>query len=210
MVIEMISLPGYQILEQISESASSAIYRGIRGRDDRPVILKVLKAEYPTPLELERYQQEYEILRTLDIEGVIKVYGLECDRRSIALILEDFGGQSLCHWMRDRSVVSGGISIDLFLQLAIEIVEILGRIHDAGIVHKDINLANIGWNPQTGNLKLLDFSISTRLEWEDLNPDNLAQLQGTIAYISPEQTGRTQNLARPSQSGSKRRTQRVR
>lgn len=191
MVLEMISLPGYKILEQIEESTSSAVYRGIRGCDDRPVILKVLKSEYPTPLELERYQQEYEILQTLDIEGVVKVYGLESDRRTIALILEDFGGRSLSHWMRNRSVVGGELSLDRFLQLAIEIVEILGRIHDAGVIHKDINLANIGLNPQTGTLKILDFSISTLLEWEDLNSDNLAQLQGTLAYISPEQTGRT-------------------
>jgi PAS domain S-box-containing protein len=191
MALAMITFPGYPIFAQIDESADSAIYRGIRERDNQPVILKVLKSEYPTPLELERYQQEYEILQNLDVEGVVRVYGLESYQRTVALILEDFGGQSLCHLMGDQSVAGGEISLLEFLQLAIEIVTILGRIHDAGVIHKDINLANIGLNPKTGELKIFDFSIATLLKWEDLNPENPIDLQGTLGYISPEQTGRT-------------------
>jgi PAS domain S-box-containing protein len=194
MALAMITFPGYQIFAQIDESASSAIYRGIRQRDNSPVIFKVLKSEYPTPLELERYQQEYEILRNLDVEGVVRVYGLESYQRTIALILEDFGGRALCHWMGDRSVAGGEISLREFLKLAIAITEILGRIHGAGIIHKDINLANIGFNPETGELKIFDFSVATLLDWEDLNPDSPSDLQGTLAYISPEQTGRTNRL----------------
>lgn len=191
MALAMITFPGYQIFAQIDESASSVIYRGIRQRDHSPVIFKVLKSEYPTPLELERYQQEYEILRNLDVEGVVKVYGLEFYQRTIALILEDFGGRALCQLMGDRSVAGGKISLREFLKLAIAITEILGHIHAAGIIHKDINLGNIGLNPETGELKIFDFSIATLLEWEDLNSDSPSDLQGTLAYISPEQTGRT-------------------
>jgi PAS domain S-box-containing protein len=191
MALAMITFPGYQIFAQIDESARAAIYRGIRERDNQPVILKVLKSEYPTPLELERYQQEYEILQNLDVEGVVRVYGLESYQRTVGLILEDFGGRALSDLMRDRSVAGGEISLREFLQLAIEIVAIIGRIHGAGAIHKDVNLANIGLNPETGELKMFDFSISTLLDWENLNPEHPTDLQGTLAYISPEQTGRT-------------------
>jgi serine/threonine protein kinase len=59
----MLTLPGYQILAPIYESANSLVYRGIRIHDNQPVILKVLKEDYPTLAELTRYQQEYEITR---------------------------------------------------------------------------------------------------------------------------------------------------
>ena len=59
----MTNIPGYQSLAQIYESANSLIYRGIREQDNQAVILKVLKEDYPTPQELTRYKQEYEITR---------------------------------------------------------------------------------------------------------------------------------------------------
>ncbi|MGB3239092.1 MAG: ATP-binding protein [Geitlerinemataceae cyanobacterium] len=190
----MITLPGYQILAQIDESANSSIYRGIREQDLHPVILKVLKSQYPTPLERERFQQEYEIfqrLQNLEVEGVVTVYGLEYTRHTVALVLEDFGGQSLSSLMQDRSVAGGEIALSEFLLWAIEITKIVARIHGAGVIHKDLNLANIGLNPDTGEIKVFDFSISTLLESENLNMENVTELQGTLAYVSPEQTGRT-------------------
>jgi len=73
----MLTLPNYQIIEPIYESANSTVYRSIRNEDNKPVILKILKQDYPTPTELNRYQQEYEITHNLDLVGVIKVYGIE-------------------------------------------------------------------------------------------------------------------------------------
>jgi serine/threonine protein kinase len=68
----MITIPGYQILAQIYESANSLVYRGKREQDNQCVILKVLKEDYPTPQELTRYKQEYEITRNLNTDGVVK------------------------------------------------------------------------------------------------------------------------------------------
>ena len=91
----MITIPGYQFLTQIYESANSLVYRGIQESGNQPVILKVLKEDYPTPSELTRYKQEYEITRNLNIDGVVKAYGLEPIERTLAIILEDFGATSL-------------------------------------------------------------------------------------------------------------------
>jgi len=44
----MIRLPGIKVLAQIYESANSLVYRGIREQDNQPLILKVLKEDYPT------------------------------------------------------------------------------------------------------------------------------------------------------------------
>jgi serine/threonine protein kinase len=185
----MSSIPGYCSLYQIYESANSRVYRGVRDRDGEFVILKVLKEDYPTPEELRRYKQEYAITRNLNCTGVIKTYGLEPHQRSLMIVLEDFGASSLKLFMQERS-----LSLTEFLRIAIATTESLGHIHAANVIHKDINPSNIVLNPETGVAKIIDFGISTQLSRENPTFKNPAILEGTLAYMSPEQTGRMNRL----------------
>ncbi|MBR8833309.1 MAG: AAA family ATPase [Stigonema ocellatum SAG 48.90 = DSM 106950] len=181
----MNSITDYQIIQQIYESNNSLVYRAILQPDNQPIILKILKQTYPTPSELTKYKQEYEITRSLNVNGVIKAYDLKRYQNSLAMFMEDFGGASLKLLMSERQ-----FSLEEFLTIAIKTTESLRAIHTADIIHKDINPSNIVYNPETGQLKIIDFGISTRLSWENQTVYNLNQLEGTIAYISPEQTGR--------------------
>ncbi len=182
------------LTEKIYESANSEVYRGIRNSDGQPLILKVLKQDYPTPQELTRYKQEYEITRQLNLDGVIKAYGLEPYQRTLVIILEDFGASSLKELMNDSYLPTqfGGVGeqIPEFLRLAIKITETLGQIHTANIIHKDINPSNIVLNPETKEVKIIDFGLSTLLTLENPTLKHPHVLEGTLAYISPEQTGR--------------------
>jgi serine/threonine protein kinase len=186
----MMKFPGYQILAQIYESANSAVYRARREQDDRAVILKVLKEDYPTPAELTRYKQEYEITCSLDLEGIVKTYGLEPYQRTLVIILEDFGAFSFRQLLDSHIESNSNFSLPEFLKIAIKITEILGQIHSSNIIHKDINPSNIVFNPETGILKIIDFGISTQLSRENPTLKNPNVLEGTLAYMSPEQTGR--------------------
>ena len=181
----MISIPDYKILASISKSASSEVYRSIRLQDNKAVILKVLKQDYPTPEQLVRYKQEYEIARSLNLQGVVRVYGLEPTSNTFAIALEDFGGDSLKNLMAARQ-----FSLEECLTIAIQVTEILGELHQKNIIHKDINPSNIVINPVSGELKLIDFGISTVLSRENTTIKNPSVLEGTLAYMSPEQTGR--------------------
>lgn len=181
----MIILTGYQILTQIHESANSEVYRGIRESDNQPVILKVLKQDYPTAQKLARYKQEYEIIRNLNSDWAIKAYGLELYQRTLIIILEDFGAISLEQWMNGKA-----LELQEFLAIAIQIVDSLGNIHAANIIHKDINPNNIVLNPTTKKVKIIDFGIATVLKRENPSLKNPNVLEGNLAYISPEQTGR--------------------
>ena len=186
----MMKFPGYQILAQIYESANSAVYRASREQDDRAVILKVLKEDYPTPAELTRYKQEYEITRSFDLEGIVKTYGLEPYQRTLVILLEDFGAFSFRQLLDSHIESNSKFSLPEFLKIAIKITEILGQIHSSNIIHKDINPSNIVFNPETGILKIIDFGISTQLSRENPTLKNPNVLEGTLAYMSPEQTGR--------------------
>lgn len=181
----MIFLFGYQILSQIYESINSEVYRGIRVSDNQRVILKVLKQDYPTPSAITRYKQEYELTKSLNLEGVIKAYSLEKYKNTFVMILEDFGGESLKIFMNNRN-----FSLKEFLKIAIKIVSSLAQLHGANIIHKDLNPANIVFNPETEQLKIIDLGTSTRLTRENPTLKNPNVLEGTLAYISPEQTGR--------------------
>ncbi len=181
----MLILNGFEIKAQIYESSNSLVYRAIRESDHEPVILKVLKQDYPTPQELVRYRTEYQITQSLHLAGVPKVYDLQKYQNTLVIVLEDFGGESLKIWMHQSR-----FSIREFLESAIAATEILGQIHSSNIIHKDINPFNIVLNRNTGNLKIIDFGISTQLKQENKTLKNIKQLEGTLAYISPEQTGR--------------------
>ncbi|MFQ4144871.1 AAA family ATPase [Chlorogloeopsis sp. ULAP02] len=175
----------YQVIAKIYESANSLVYRAILKLNSQPIILKILKENYPTPSEITRYKQEYEITRSLNIDSVIKAYDLQRYENSLVMLLEDFGGQSLSLLLSQMQ-----LSLEDFLTIAIKITESLAAIHNTNIIHKDINPSNIVYNPQNEQLKIIDFGISTRLSQEFLTVRPPNQLEGTLAYIAPEQTGR--------------------
>jgi len=181
----MTEIKGYSRPEKIYESPKSSIYRAIRDEDGISVILKILGGDYPAPHELARYRQEYEIASGFDSEGIIKPYSIEKYHNSMMIIFEDFGAESLKKLLNSKE-----FTLEEFLEIAIRINEISGEMHSAGVMHKDINPSNIVLNPETGQVKIIDFGISTVLPRESPEIKNPETLEGTLAYISPEQTGR--------------------
>ncbi|MEG4212345.1 AAA family ATPase [Microcoleus sp. S13_B4] len=181
----MLSIPGVAVQTLLYESVNSLVYRAIREANNQPIILKLLKESYPTPQELVRYRTEYRITQELKEPGVVRVYDLQKYQNSLVMFVEDFGGESLTIWMQQRK-----FTLEEFLQIAIATTKVLGKIHSANIIHKDINPSNIVYNPETKQLKIIDFGISTQLTRETPTLKNPNILEATLAYISPEQTGR--------------------
>jgi PAS domain S-box-containing protein len=190
----MTPLSDFLIKEKIHESSNSLVFRGVRQSDACPVVLKVLKPDYPTPTAIARYTHEYDITRSLDLAGVIRAYGLQNHERTLVMILEDFGGESLEHWMQRSPTQYCPMALDDWLRLGIQLTQILGQIHAANVIHKDINPGNIVVNPETGVVKIIDFGISTRFSYTTPTFQNSGVLEGTLAYLSPEQTGRMNRL----------------
>jgi diguanylate cyclase (GGDEF)-like protein len=181
----MITIPGITVKAKIYESDRSLVYRGIRESDRQAVILKILKLDYPLPKHLATYRQEYELTNSLNIPGVIAAYSIEKYNNTLAIIFEDFGGEAL------KIIVSQQkLTLQDFLKVAIEITEVLAQLHSLNIIHKNLNPANIVFNPQTGELKLIDFGIATILTNENTTLKNPNDLDADLSYISPEQTGR--------------------
>ncbi|MEG4816926.1 AAA family ATPase [Microcoleus sp. K5-D4] len=175
----------YQLREKLNEGLNTVVYRAERRADQTAVIIKLLRAEYPTLEEIMQLRHEYEISRHLNLEGIVKPYGLENHRNGLALILEDSRGESLKNFLNGRP-----LELREFLEIAIQLANTLGKLHDNKIIHKDIKPTNIIITPATLEVKITDFSIATRLSRETQILSHPTLLEGTLAYISPEQTGR--------------------
>ncbi|MEC4984105.1 MAG: serine/threonine-protein kinase PknK, partial [Oscillatoria sp. PMC 1076.18] len=172
--------------EKIYESARTVVYRGKKVANGEPIIIKLMRNEYPSFRELVQFRNQYAIAKNLDLEGIVKCYGLERYDNRYALIMEDTGSISLAAYKQQQSL----LSLRQFLDLAIQLSEIVHQLHNNSIIHKDIKPANILINPETKQIKLIDFSISTLLPKETQTLQTPNVLEGTLAYIAPEQTGR--------------------
>ncbi|MEH1933255.1 MAG: AAA family ATPase [Nostoc sp.] len=185
------AFPGYRITEQIYLGSKTLVYRGIREQDQKSVVLKLMRNEYPTFAEIAQFRNQYIITKNLDLPSIVKTYSLENFRNSYVLVMEDFGGISLQDWrLEDRGKEENWFSLNEFFHIAIKIASTLEGLHRDRIIHKDIKPANILINPTTDEIKLIDFSIATLLPREIQFLTNPNILEGTLAYISPEQTGR--------------------
>ncbi|MDZ8257160.1 AAA family ATPase [Nostoc sp. ChiQUE01b] len=185
------SFLGYRITEQIYSGSKTLVYRGVREEDQKSVVLKLMRNEYPTFAEIAQFRNQYIITKNLDFPGIVKTYSLENYRNSYVLVMEDFGGISLQNWrIEDKGKKENWLSLNEFFHIAIKIASTLERLHRDRIIHKDIKPANILINPSTNEIKLIDFSIATLLPREIQFLTNPNILEGTLAYISPEQTGR--------------------
>src|SRR5690606_21644376 len=123
-------------------------------------------------LDLARLRHEHTILKSLDVPCVARPLGLERYGRGLALVLED-GGEETLEQLLVRS--------DLDLEC----------VHGARVIHRDVKPAHFVYSPRDPRrIRLIDFGSATRLSHQGHAASDLGELEGTIAYVSPEQTGR--------------------
>ena len=148
-------------------------------------VLAVLPAaEHPTRAALDRLTHEYGLRDDLDDGWAARPLELVRKRGQTKLVLKDPGGEPL-----DR-LIGPPMAIERFLRLAVALSAALSRLHERGLVHKDIKPTNILVNSATGQAWLTGFGIASRLPRERQSPKAPEFLEGTLAYMAPEQTGR--------------------
>jgi PAS domain S-box-containing protein len=190
MSLSNFQLPGYHPIEQLYCDSKIVVYRAQptdleSAETAQTVVIKVLFSEYPAYQDLLNFRHQYTIAKNLDLPGVVRTYSLETYHHGYALVMEDFGGRSLTEYRQNQP-----LSCPDVLNIAIQLADTLHELGQQRIVHKDIKPANILINPTTKQVKLIDFSIASLLPRETQSILSPSLLEGTLAYISPEQTGR--------------------
>ncbi|MBA3662551.1 MAG: AAA family ATPase [Gammaproteobacteria bacterium] len=182
----MATLGAYELTEKIYESEFSLVQKGIQRDTQQPVIIKIFLNLYPTVEQIIEFKHEYQTLLQLQgVEYVPQVLDFRQEKENWILIVSDIQATTL------KSIINKKpLELNLFFKIAIKILSALEIIHAKGILHKDINPFNLVYNEKTEALQVIDYGLATRLVNENVKNKNLSALQGTLAYIAPEQTGR--------------------
>ncbi|MDC0679286.1 AAA family ATPase [Sorangium atrum] len=181
-------LLNHELLETLHDGARSSVYLGRKKSTGKMCVIKVARKGVNGTRNVAILKRQYEITKHLDLDGVVRVHELEVRLDYAALVMEYFAGRSL------RAIIDGngqGVGLAQAVRIALQLADTLGAIHERNIVHKDIKPSNIIVDSDVRTSKLTDFSIASLLPGERaavVDPWSVGE--GTLQYISPEQTGR--------------------
>lgn len=171
------------VLELVYESRNSRIL--LQENEEFGIhVIKILNDEFPTPQAVNHFYNEYDILSPLSIGGVRRVLGRAKINNRHALYLQYIDGITLKEYARTEPPLADK------LRVSIVIAQVLEHVHQQNVIHKDLTPANILVLRDTCDIFLIDFGISSKFVLRSTHAGNPERLEGTLMYISPEQTGR--------------------
>ncbi|MBU41884.1 MAG: hypothetical protein CMN76_01585 [Spirochaetaceae bacterium] len=176
------NLAGFEYVETVHESGDSVTYRALRSSEPRRVFVKTVQGRHVSSESRARLRREYRIAASLPRDIAPYLDLLETPEGP-AVILEDTGGKPLNQWKPE--------SLESYLEAALRIALALDTVHDAGIVHRDIKPANLVLNPENFHPYIIDYGIASVVPSRSESTLRLEKLEGTLLYMAPEQTGRT-------------------
>ncbi|MDY7227322.1 trifunctional serine/threonine-protein kinase/ATP-binding protein/sensor histidine kinase [Hyalangium rubrum] len=180
----MFNISGYTLRGAIKSTGTNLLFHAVRDADGLPLILKTPIAASPGPRERERYRREFGLLQRLrDVRGVTRVHACEQIHDRPVLLLEEVAGESLA------DLTGKPFEVVRALELTLSVAATLAELHRRGVIHKDIKPSNIIVTP-AGEPRLIDFGSASLQLVEHVDATQASLIEGTLAYMSPEQTGR--------------------
>ena len=180
----MLEVAGFNVQSLILAGSEHHTWRAVRLSDGHHVVLKVPAQERPHSRTVARLRHEYELTRDIASEQVIHALEVRAAGSAVTLVLKDPGGGTLTDLIQ-----AGGLPLPRFLRVAVRLAAALGEVHALGLVHKDLKPASVV--VLAGDeVRLTDFGMAMRLARHNAPQVAPGMLEGTLAYIAPEQTGR--------------------
>jgi PAS domain S-box-containing protein len=174
-------------LEPLREGAEFTLWRGAERADPTPILALSVAGSPPSAQSLKRLEHEYALASELDPAWAARPLALTRHQGREVLILSDPGGEPLDQVIERAR--GRPLNVTRFLEIAIGLAAALGQVHRRGLIHKDVKPAN-ALVDEAGRVWLTGFGIASRLPSERLAPAPAETIAGTLAYMSPEQTGR--------------------
>lgn len=131
-----------------------------------------------------RLSHERALLQHLaGVEGVSRLAG---SQPAHAIALEDDTGIALSQWL-----LNAPLTMPVQLEIALVLSRIVAAVHRCGVVHKDINPGNILVSGPQRKITLINFDLASHIQPGRPQARDRGEAAGTLAYLAPEQTGRT-------------------
>ena len=178
------TMPSGHMLETLWQDGELILSRGVWDGEPFPLLGATPSSAQPSSETLARLRHAYALREELDPAWAARPLKLRSQRGRLTLLIADPGGEPLSR------LLGRPWDIPSFLRVAIGLASALSRLHERGLIHKDIKPANILVKAETGEVWLTGFGIASRLPRERQAPAPPEMFAGTLAYMAPEQTGR--------------------
>src|SRR6266481_7400494 len=153
------ALGHYRIEAKLGEGGMGVVYRAFDTHLDRPVAIKILRADATTsPERQRRFVQEAKAASALNHPNIIHIYDISSSGDTDFIAVEFVTGKTL-----HQLIGKNDLPLRVTLKYSIQIADALARAHSAGIVHRDLKPANIIID-EDGRVKLLDFGLAKLTE----------------------------------------------
>jgi len=132
------------------------------------------------PADMLRY--EY---RTLEELRGAKIgptpLGILEDNERWYLAMEDLGGETLSSYVGNRLSWCSSLRVEEVIRYGLDVIDLVSRLHENGFVFRDIKPNNIVVCSETGETRLIDFELASRVSGSEVFG------RGSICFNSPEQ-----------------------
>ncbi len=180
----------YDVVERIGKGGMGMVYKARHPTLDRYVILKKLTISGDASMR-ERFRREAEIMIDFRTDYVVDVYDHFKQGSNDYIVLEYVEGVALNDLLENERYLDN----DLALLVARDCFRGLDYVHGKGVVHRDVKPGNVLIS-RTGEVKLLDFGIASRVAAFEDELTREGMTLGTVAYIAPEQIERSRDVDR--------------
>lgn len=176
-------IAGYQVLETLAEGEKSNVYLARSAASEQRVVIKISVPGAAARASELMLRNEFEMTR--DWAGTLQPIDWQRLEQGFVLMRDYVDGSPWATWVRDQQPDFGTA-----LRLAAQAAGQLDALHQRGIIHKDLHPHNIIVGPGGHSVTIIDYSMAARLDLRPHFSTNAGQLEGALAYLSPEQTGR--------------------
>lgn len=184
--LEAVFGQGYRVLDELHHSSNSSVAR-VQTPTGTTAILKVLSRTENSRDRIARYRQEFALSQQVGGERIVRATAMGQHAGQYYIVFEDIGGTALRNLLHE-----GPLPVAEALRYLRGAAQALAVLHAAAITHNDVNPANLVWSEQRQLLQLIDLGIASDLPPSRASAAPPQQIEGTLSYVSPEQTGRTQ------------------
>lgn len=182
------ALPEFKITAFIGCGGMGAVYRGTQRGLEREVAVKLLRPELTgEESTVARFMNEARITAQLDHPNIPPVYVLQSDdvRGLNVFAMKLLEGQTLEEMLEDNDRHRRD-GLSAAIEVLLRICDALAFAHARGVLHLDLKPANVVVGT-FGQIYLVDWGVAQRKDDIARHPAGAAALEGTPAYMAPEQ-----------------------
>jgi len=176
----------YRVERQIGQGGMGVVYKAVQTGLEREVVVKVLSDErMGEETSIKRFEREAKSLSKIDHSNIVTIHDFGQEGDLGYIVMEYVDGHRLDQLIES----SGGLALDTFGPIAVQILDAVGEAHRLGLIHRDLKPSNIMLTDRRGTdhfVKILDFGLAKLVSGAtEVTADD--SIVGSVPFLSPEQ-----------------------